>query len=136
MRGLKFRAWDKKNKRMGKVLQLSLDESGILGGWVDFGNDSAQLLFDEAEWMQFTGLTDKNGKEIYEGDILHWLAIEVKTSRIVVDETVQVKWSDDATRFYVEKRGIFENVFQGRTRWWPVIGNIHENPELLSNLFS
>ena len=75
--------------------------------------------------MQFTGLTDKNGKEIYEGDIL-------KDSWECVHE---VYYSEDAqwsTHLHKHPKHIFPaRYLHCAYMQWEVIGNIYENPELL-----
>ena len=121
MREIKFRAWDKKEKRFinfeGKPIIEDMDSEGLI-----FFPDDNQLPHrgmhnKEFILMQFTGLKDKNGKEIYESDIIFW---EDKPSYKYNSE---IKFED----------GCFLpicNLIRQKISF-EVIGNIHENPELL-----
>ena len=114
-REIKFRAWDKKNKRIYEVWELTLEEDGSVDILRMWGMKGRQMfkLGEEIELMQYTGLKDKNGKEIYEGDI-----VKTNNKRI----------------FSIEIPDIFYKLADGS--WmtetdFGVIGNIYENPELL-----
>lgn len=117
MREIKFRAWDKENRimrfaAMGKTSGEFSPESGLINLEYMFEWDDVYPI------MQFTGLKDKNGKRIYEGDIIfpdYW------------DKRAIVKWNDSVTGFYPFNMGDY-SVCSDELE---VIGNIFENPELL-----
>lgn len=110
MREIKFRAWDTTNKKFTKDIMIDLvgnvycnDRLNIYSQWREVVN---------IKLMQSTNLFDKNGKEIFEGDIV---------KRFEEDEQPgQVIWNDFNCRAWNEKD-------------LEIIGNIYENPELLKN---
>lgn len=119
VREIKFRAWDKENKVM-------IYPKGILfdGRVVNF---SCGMLepFEGCELMQFTGLYDKNGKEIYEGDILYIPSWKRKYK--VVFEAGMFR-GKSICRWTESKASLA--TFQGEVGC-KVIGNIYENSELI-----
>jgi len=120
-----FRAWDKDNKYMeytDKNLVVCFSDEGVeVTDHTTFSHSCTSM--ESFELMQSTGLKDKNGTEIYEGDIV----------KNIYDEIYTVKWFDAA--FYLEEKynGGFdyhELHFEDNKK---VIGNIYENPELLED---
>jgi len=112
MREIKFRAWDKVRKDMIYPQEGAIAHTGVIGcsvghrfGW-------------EYEIMQYTGLKDKNGKEIYEGDILsdnHGIIKSIKWSSI---ESCMAGWNLDGYDIQCME----------------IIGNIYEQPELIKEV--
>ena len=121
----KYRAWDKETQTMLDVSLIDFKKSVLVGEHWEFGETNF-INFDDVNLMQSTGLFDKNGKEIFEKDILDY------NGRKVI-----VKWHGSYASFIYE----FVDELQNRTTEWQplylsyyhfeVIGNIYENPELL-----
>lgn len=98
-----------------------------MGGWVDEEVDPDTV-------GQFTGLKDKNGKEIYEGDILTWSENGITSNPLVVEfkhGAFGYTYSYDFVSFSGNSNFMF-NQFDTDIRF-EVIGNIHDNPELIIN---
>lgn len=122
-RELKFRAWDKENEeyRNGYDVLLRYDGSAISRyalGALDTDMPVNAII------EQYTGLKDKNGKEIYEGDIVKIEAY----SRFY--QVVYRKW-DCSFVFENDEYEDIVHIFKDFPDKYEVIGNIHENPELL-----
>ena len=126
MREIKFRAWDLENKFM--VISSTL-KVRILADKIPI--DEIVRYESDFELMQFTGLTDKNGKEIFEGDIL-----KADNENFVH----VIKYYSEFMSFVMVKNNVESDWFHGgnndyfsddiKTNY-KVIGNIYENPELL-----
>ncbi|TES89943.1 MAG: hypothetical protein E3J87_11055 [Candidatus Cloacimonadota bacterium] len=117
MRKIKFRAWSKREKYMYKWKQIHN------------GNLDDMIADKDIIIRQYTGLKDKNGKEIYEGDILEHLKSK---------HTYKIEWDEESASYYMQginpawtgfyfsnhHTEIYDDDFK-------IIGNIYENPELL-----
>lgn len=135
----KFRAWNTQAKIMKEVSQLSLDKKQI-AEYAPNNKVSIHLKFQpHFILMQCTGLKDKNGKPIYEGDILNVNTGSRNTSGYGVVEYWQSGcnftvngYLENPSEYYPRKRGEFCQHLQA---WLctEVIGNIYENPELLED---
>jgi uncharacterized phage protein (TIGR01671 family) len=141
MREIKFRAWDKKEKKMKWVDHLSVpnfDSGAVSFLDSELKADGKYKALGEIELMQYTGLKDKNGKEIYEGDIIG----DTEDWSIVIwcDKCIgwQLAWYDidiDKKTCHMcdgdfDITETFENNIADNDE--EVIGNIYENPELLN----
>lgn len=142
-REIKFRAWDTQEKEMitsghlgaGSGAQLIVIEfqGGITlanaYGLMDGTNPTFnEPVTDRLKLMQYTGLKDKNGKEIYEGDIIKGCNGSINGHPWHIGPR-EIKWLNNKAEFNVPLWGTLEN--QNSTHWFEVIGNIYENPELL-----
>ncbi len=131
-REIKFRAWLKEDKEMENVKTIDFTDKTIRClKKNEFIN--AYLLrrvsFDDVELMQYTGLKDKNGKEIYEGDIIEYkFPYDRRLNHIS-----PVKFLETETSFGVKDRyGNEIPLYMITTNnFFEVIGNIYENKNLL-----
>jgi uncharacterized phage protein (TIGR01671 family) len=120
MRQIKFRAWDIEGFML-EVNSIDFKRKTISGirsdthGWTD--------NFDAFVLMQFTGLLDKNGKEVYAGDVVRYTYASTPPEVRVGP----VEWSDE----YLGWRFAELLIEPTPQKTMEVIGNIHENPELL-----
>lgn len=121
MRELKFRAWHKRNKKYIVPERLALYEDGSLDFYV-YESDGYSLECFVLE--QYTGLKDKNGKEIYEGDIVKMPDWGIKPKCEVV------KFSNSSCGFDPFVRGCFECIAPDGEEV-EIVGNIHENKDLI-----
>lgn len=118
MREIKFRAWNKDIKRMCKIIYINFNEENIQ---VVFNWYRTLFQIEDFELMQYTGLKDKNWKEIYEGDILrvwtiNWIVKYFSWKYIIVD-----------------KNDNFLTEFYNSWHLFCIMWNIYENPDLLTN---
>lgn len=163
-REIKFRAWDKINKKMvynvgiGPDGKLSPNAEIYASSWkvnqnaLDFFRGIEQL-FEEPQ--QFTGLHDKNGKEIYEGDVLGLNELPIPGKQTSFGQAIVkfgdysylgIEYGSDGYGYYVEgydgyrrSDGRIDKYYFSDTgqetilhcKEWEVIGNVFENPELI-----
>lgn len=124
---LKFRAWDKISKKMFPVMMIDFGQSYVMieeinGLW-------CERDFDEIELMRFTGLKDKNGREIYEGDIVRYECCpEIYVEEVIYDNKHCNFGTIDKDGETFSFGALISDIHVG---CFEVIGNIYENPELL-----
>ncbi|MFT8407942.1 YopX family protein [Liquorilactobacillus satsumensis] len=128
MREIKFRAWDKTHKILANVLEIDFYIGKVA---LDDGEAVWALGLKNVVLEQYTGLKDKNGKEIYEGSLVKY----TEDGDSFISE-VKYFGNDDYPAFDIEAPSAFyfeSNVLSSgvANNCLEVVGNIHENPELL-----
>ena len=147
MRKIKFRAWDMKNKLMWDVESIDGMDTGMASMTVNLGSLNHQKVTDCLKCpygdcyapfyyvkdriilMQFTGLVDKSGKEIYEGDIVrYWHTYQKKWGApAVVSFDTYHTGRDEAITGWITVDCVLDTYYHDVE----VIGNIYQAPELL-----
>ncbi len=135
MKEIKFRVWDNASKEMWKSgetrllyndsLKLSYKQNFIITSEGElrvcqFYPDGVTMNYWNGIALQFTGLKDKNGKEIYHKDMVRYY-----------EELWTVEWNENSSSFEVLSLDKNEVMAMGDSRM-EIIGNIYENPELLN----
>lgn len=132
MREIKFRAWDNVNKIMINAIFVGL---GKVYGMTKTFKPSKEL--EDVILMQYTGLKDKNGKEIYEGDIVPIVIEDLGRSIKTVNGIVKFKrgqWNIEYFHPFQKEMYICNLYRLLKRREKEVLGNIYENPELLDRV--
>ncbi len=126
MREIKFRAWDKTRRQM--IISTNnhyISFSGRLF-WQFVFDTFDPLDMQDFELMQFTGLKDSKGVDIYEGDIVSYDFMESHSN-------CEVMWSEQGVRFGLRDKGdtiIYNVTAEDVAKRAEIIGNIYENPDL------
>lgn len=122
MRDIKFRAWVKDNMEIiyyDKLMFFNGSDEAIAFHKLETGYIDDYEVKTDFKLMQYTGLKDKNGEEIYEGDIV----------KDVNDEYYEIKF-DDGCFIVIHDGNVIEPLSEV-AQDIEIIGNIYENPELL-----
>lgn len=144
-RAIKFRAWDTEEKEYCYDVEHTYDF--FCSGRGCYAESFGEVLNQPDRFIveQYTGLKDKNGKEIYEGDIVNIAAVvntDDSDMTCIMDTNSVVCWDKGHVRWDVNDKPESEDWDYHRRRYFvfvdsddrenvEVIGNIHENPELL-----
>lgn len=132
MREIKFRVWDESSKTMKhKISPFGAEASDDLN---DFFEESS---YHDNIYLQYTGIKDKNGKEIWEGDMVEFCFNDYtrRKPRLNIKGKGKIIFDEETARFVVAPIEITDQQYNLYMSINPnqvsIIGNIYENPELL-----
>jgi len=131
-REIKYRAWLKEEKKMVNVETIDFSEKSIQHLEKNEIIDAYLLrttFLEDIDLMQYTGLKDKNGKEIYEGDILKYkFPYDRRLKHVSLVKFIETETSFGLKDIYGNEIPLYRIA---ANNYFEVIGNIYENPELL-----
>lgn len=123
MREIKFRAWVKEKKAIFEVILIDYVTKKVTYLLERVGHllSIRDAKFNDIEFMQYTGLKDKNNKEIYEGDIIKFL-----------NGIFEVIWCNEKASFMLKNKEYkeFLNFIYENNNGMEIVGNIYQNLEL------
>jgi uncharacterized phage protein (TIGR01671 family) len=124
MRDIRFRQWDSRRKIYYR------DIGATDGCW----SGAPYVSWETYPLEQYTGLKDRDGREIYEGDVCKFDVTEIQgLDCIVCDIIGEVSWDENDAGFFFLTKSNFPHVKPWFTKNIKIIGNVHENPELLED---
>ena len=127
MREIKFRAWVKDGKEIVDVEEIDFMNKVINYIYNDYKNNEQEIIgayFEDIELLEYSGLKDMKGKEIYEGDIIKFL-----------NGIFEVIWCNEKASFMLKNKEYkeFLNFIYENNNGMEIVGNIYENPELMED---
>ncbi|PDY91457.1 YopX family protein [Bacillus toyonensis] len=136
MREIKYKAYVKELNLVLPVLSIQFDFKKVeVPATYSKHIDTEYFNFEQVELIQYTGLKDSKGNEIYEGDILESISGTVGNPEAKVQSIYEVVLDDrNSYSFGTRRKGrthISSPIYRSATKYYKVIGNIYENPELL-----
>ena len=128
MKELKIKAWLKKEKKMVSIIGIDFNYEYIRYTEDDnlFNSDYKVAEFKDIELLQFTGLKDNGGQELYEADV-------IKFNDGIDDIYGLISYDDEDGTYRVSYENITEHLSE-REGDFEIIGNIFENPDLHEQL--
>lgn len=151
MNQIKINAWNKENKRMAKVYAMDWSDEQIVSAHIIYmDNKTSAKVYphpkvgDKIKFLLFTGLKDKNGKEIYEKHLLKYHAYSDK-DKWLEKYIFEVDYYPPTFRLFCEYEGVKNPVEDveldfsasstnnktGNNEMFEIVGTVFENPELL-----
>lgn len=127
-RDLKFRVWDIKRKKFFTVANIAFFKTGkLITTDTQFGPFLAYELSDtRCELNQYTGVNDKNGREVYEGDVVNIIESSLYHSRSEVTFTGSVQFDKCNAAFMVYSKDGKMYSLTGQEVSCEIIGNVYE----------
>ena len=120
----KFRIFDYDDNKMHDVIEIMYREDNTVVEWLNSEDKKRSAFIGEVPTVQCTGLKDKNGKLIYEGDICKYKFEEIGEQKAII------YFSKELCSFLAKPLNDFQYT---RINDCEVIGNIYENKELLND---
>jgi uncharacterized phage protein (TIGR01671 family) len=138
----RLRTWSKKSKKMSPAVDIRTMLHGFAHAHSAEDDEIMNMLLADLVFMQYTGMQDSTGKDIYERDILECMVKDKKIRGVVEWSHLTQQWGiistvdvSEESMKYLDDRPMKIRL-DATVNPPTIIGNVHENPELISNLNS